>query len=337
MQLIVLAKDVRSTDFSHEIPLLDVVSHQIVKAYTSDQFPLQLPPGHRFPASKYALLREAVSGLSGVDLRDAPPATWRDLEFVHDARYLWRVRNGYLSEAEQRDIGFPWSQALVLRSLHSAGGTLAAAVAALDDGVAMNLAGGTHHAHADQGQGFCLFNDAALAVRVLQRERGAALLPVAVIDLDVHQGDGTAAILGNDAHVFTLSIHAAKNFPFCKRKSHLDVELADGATDAAYLQALEGALKTMFGAFDPALIIFLAGADPYAGDRLGRLALSMGGLALRDAMVFNAAWRRRIPVAVAMAGGYAQPIADTVAIQASTVQLALQAHAHWSAWRARGS
>ncbi len=306
-----------------------------MKTYTSDHYPLQLPPGHRFPASKYALLREAVKGLQGLELRDAPPAAWRDLQLVHEASYLWRVRHGHLSAAEQREMGFPWSLALVQRSLHSAGGTLAAAVAALDEGIAMNLAGGTHHAHADRGRGFCVFNDVALAVRVLQQERGAQRLPVAVVDLDVHQGDGTAAILGNDPHVFTLSIHAAKNFPFRKCRSHLDVELADDASDETYLQALEGALQTMFGAFDPALIIFLAGADPYAGDRLGRLALSMEGLALRDATVFDAAWRRRIPVAVAMAGGYAQPIADTVAIQTCTVQLALQAHARWRAWLER--
>ena len=242
------------------------------------------------------------------------------LALAHHPAYIRKVVTGSLSAEEQKAIGFPWSLEMVERSRRSAGATIAACRAALGDGVAINLAGGTHHAQSDRGEGFCVFNDAAIAARLMQAERQVAR--VAIVDLDVHQGDGTAAILANDDSVFTLSVHGANNYPFTKAQSDLDVALPDGTGDTVYLAALEQALLELFSRFSPQLIIYLAGADPHEGDRLGRLKLSMEGLAARDRLVLQAASERNLPVAIVMAGGYGKKIEDTVAAHLQTVFLA---------------
>lgn len=291
-----------------------------MKLYYADHFVLPLPPGHRFPMVKYARLRERL-GASGVfaaeDFQVPAAATDAELGRAHDAGYIHRVATGELAADEQRRIGFPWSTAMVERSRRSAGATLAACRSALAEGCAANLAGGTHHAHRDFGSGFCVFNDAAVAALAMRAE--GRVERIAVIDCDVHQGDGTAAILAAEPAVFTCSLHGAKNFPFRKATSDLDIELADDTGDAAYLHALDGALERVFGGFRPQLVIYLAGADPYAGDRLGRLALSREGLAERDRRVLARCRHDGVPVAIAMAGGYAHEIDDTVDIHCNTV------------------
>lgn len=294
-----------------------------MKAYYSDRFVLPLPAGHRFPMQKYRMLREAVAAsLPQVVFAEAPHATDGVLALAHHPAYIRKVVAGSLSEQEQKAIGFPWSVEMVERSRRSTGATIAACRAAMIDGVAINLAGGTHHAQADRGEGFCVFNDAAIAARLMQAERQVAR--VAIVDLDVHQGNGTAAILANDDSVFTLSVHGQHNYPFTKTQSDLDVALSDGTGDAAYLAALEQALAALFSRFAPQLIIYLAGADPHEGDRLGRLKLSMEGLAARDRMVLQAARERNLPVAIAMAGGYGKNIEVTVAAHLQTVSLAAE-------------
>lgn len=292
-----------------------------VNAYYSDRFVLPLPPGHRFPMAKYRMLREAAAvQVPGLQFHEAPTTSDGMLALAHHPQYIHRVVSGALSAEEQRAIGFPWSPEMVERSRRSAGATIAACRAAFGEGVAVNLAGGTHHAHADRGEGFCVFNDAAVAARLMQAERRASR--VAIVDLDVHQGNGTAAILANDDSVFTLSMHGEHNYPFTKAVSDLDVALPDGVDDAAYLSALDDALHALFARFDPQLIIYLAGADPHEGDRLGRLKLSADGLALRDRKVLDAASARGLPVAIAMAGGYGRNIDDTVAIHLQTLRIA---------------
>jgi acetoin utilization deacetylase AcuC-like enzyme len=255
---------------------------------------------------------------------------------VHAPDYVDRVVGGSLSPAEQREIGFPWSERMVERSRRSVGATIAAARTAMRDGVSANLAGGTHHAYADHGSGYCVFNDVAVAARLMQAEWHRASrepLRVAVIDLDVHQGNGTAAIFRDDPTVFTLSIHAERNFPFRKEQGDLDVELPDGCTDADYLVALDEALRQLWWRHAPAapqLVFYLAGADPHEGDRLGRLKLSATGLAERDRRVLQALRERRIPVALSMAGGYGRVIEDTVAVQLATLREALQSYRQWN-------
>jgi acetoin utilization deacetylase AcuC-like enzyme len=270
---------------------------------------------------KYSLLRESVAAqLPDVSFEEAPHTTDGVLALAHHPNYIHRVTSGALTESEQKQIGFPWSPEMVERSRRATGATIAACRAAIEEGVAVNLAGGTHHAHADFGQGFCVFNDAAVAARLMQAERRVSR--VAIIDLDVHQGDGTAAILARDDSVFTLSIHGERNYPFTKASSDLDVALPDGTGDAEYLAQLSNALKQMFERFSPQLLIFLAGADPYEGDRLGRLSLSMEGMAARDAAVMQAAREHDLPVAIAMAGGYGRTIEDTVAVHTQTICIA---------------
>lgn len=292
-----------------------------MKAFYSDHFVLPLPAGHRFPMQKYRLLRDgARETVPGIDLQEAAAATDGVLALAHHPDYIDRVSRGALTDAEQKAIGFPWSPEMVERSRRSAGATIAACRAAIEDGVALNLAGGTHHAHAGHGEGFCVFNDAAVAARLMQAERRAQR--VAIIDLDVHQGNGTASILARDDSVFTLSLHGDRNYPFSKACSDLDVALPDGTGDEAYLAALDEALHRMFSRFRPQLFIYLAGADTHEGDRLGRLKLTLPGLAARDRMVFARARDRDIPVAVAMAGGYGKNIQDTVAVHLQTVQIA---------------
>jgi acetoin utilization deacetylase AcuC-like enzyme len=292
-----------------------------LKAFYSDHFVLPLPEGHRFPMQKYRMVREEVfAQVPGICFDEAPWTSDGVLALAHHPRYIEKVSSGRLSPAEQRAIGFPWSREMVERSRRSAGATIQACRAALEGGVAANLAGGTHHAYADRGEGFCVFNDAAIAARLMQAER--RVKRVAIVDLDVHQGNGTAAILARDDSVFTLSLHGEHNYPFDKETSDLDVALPDGTGDDTYLAALQDALTTLFTRFTPDLIIYLAGADPHEGDRLGRLKLTMEGLAARDRMVLNHARERGIPVAVAMAGGYGKNIQDTVAVHVQTIGIA---------------
>ncbi|CAL94218.1 histone deacetylase [Azoarcus olearius] len=291
-----------------------------MKLYYADHFVLPLPPGHRFPMEKYSRLRARLvaSGVFGDgDLREPAAATDAELARAHDPAYVARVAQGELAADEIRRIGFPWSEAMVERSRRSAGATLAACRSALDEGCGINLAGGTHHAHRDFGSGFCVFNDAAVAALAMRAE--GRVQRVAVVDCDVHQGDGTAAILAGVPEVFTCSLHGAKNFPFRKARSDLDVELPDDTGDEPYLAALDNALERVFSEFRPQLLIYLAGADPYAGDRLGRLALSKQGLAERDRRVLARCHASGLPIAIAMAGGYASEIDDTVDIHYRTV------------------
>ncbi|MBL8327053.1 MAG: histone deacetylase [Rubrivivax sp.] len=309
-------------------------------AFHSDHLPLPLPAGHPFPAGRQALLRQAVRDtLPRVRLARAEPATDGELALAHEPAWIQAVVDGTTSPAQQREIGFPWSEAMVHRARCSVGATIQAARAALDEeGVAVNLAGGTHHAYAHKGSGYCVFNDVAVAARLMQaehhrdrRQRAGGVpagLRVLVIDLDVHQGNGTAAIFRDDPSVFTLSMHAARNFPMRKEASDLDVELPDGCTDEPYLNALDDALSQVVArmAIQPAgLAFYLAGADPHRDDRLGRLKLSVEGLAERDRRVFEFLRRQGTAVAVSMAGGYGRNPATTVAVQQRTVALALNA------------
>ena len=294
-----------------------------MKAFYTDHFVLPLPAGHRFPMEKYSRLRDLVSGLNELELIEAPAASDTQILYAHDPSYLIKVIEGKLSPQEQKEIGFPWSKKMVERSRRSAGATVAAAKTALNEGIAINLAGGTHHAYRDMGSGFCVFNDSAIAARALQKEISSKL-QVAIIDLDVHQGNGTAAILENDASIFTLSIHGENNFPFKKEASDLDLGLADGCDDRAYLDALTESLNKLNDRFKADVVIYLAGADPHEGDRLGRLKLSKDGMRLRDETVFQFALARKLPVAVSMAGGYGKDIGSTVDIHFQTIQAALQ-------------
>jgi acetoin utilization deacetylase AcuC-like enzyme len=239
---------------------------------------------------------------------------------AHCTGYLERVATGTLSAGEQRAIGFPWTPQMVERARRTSGATVAAARAALRDGTAANLAGGTHHAFRDRGEGFCVFNDSAIAARALQSE--GLVERVVVIDCDVHQGNGTASIFRDDPSVFTFSIHGANNFPFAKEEGDLDLELPDGTGDREYLDALERGLAEALERSNADVALYLAGADPYFDDRLGRLALTKQGLLGRDRMVFEACERAGLPVAVTMAGGYARDIGDTVEIQFNTIETA---------------
>jgi acetoin utilization deacetylase AcuC-like enzyme len=291
--------------------------------WSSAHYTIPLPAGHRFPIAKYALLRERVlaEGLvSRERLREPERAAVDELLLVHTPDWVGRLTEGRLTGAEERRLGLPWTPQLVERSYRSVGGTIAAARAALERGVAMNLAGGTHHAFPGHGEGFCVFNDVAVAVRALQREGGIAR--AAVIDLDVHQGNGTHAIFAGDERVFTFSMHGGRNYPFAKVPGSLDVELADGTGDDEYLALLAGALPRALAAAAPDLVLYLAGADPHEGDRLGRLRLTFDGLARRDAMVLDACREVGIPVAITIAGGYGRDIATTVEAHVGTVRVA---------------
>lgn len=296
-----------------------------LKIFYTDHFVLPLPPEHRFPMQKYALLRQRVaeSGLiAPEDMRVPHAATDTEISRAHDPEYLHRVQHGLLTPQEIRRIGFPWSPEMVERSRRSSGATIEACRAALKDGFAANLAGGTHHAFYDAGQGFCVFNDSAIAARAMQAE--GRVQRIIIIDCDVHQGNGTASILADDPTIFTFSIHGAKNFPFHKERSDLDVELEDGTDDATYLAALAKGLGQALILAGADLAIYLAGADPFAGDRLGRLALTKAGLAERDRLVFDYCQAARLPLAITMSGGYAPQIEDIVDIHFQTIRVAVE-------------
>lgn len=294
---------------------------QRMKIFYADHFVLPLPSGHRFPMQKYARLRERVAATLVPPHELCVPAAATDeaLGRVHNLAYINRVVHGTLDSAEIRRIGFPWSPEMVERSRRSVGASIAAARAALDDGLAVNLAGGTHHAFADQGEGFCVFNDVAVAARAMQAEGRAAR--IAVVDCDVHQGNGTAAIFRDDPGVFTFSVHGASNFPFRKEPGDLDIALPDGAGDALFLGAVRTGLDAAF-AHAPDLVFYLAGADPWEHDRLGRLAVTRAGLAERDRLVLESCAVNGIPIAIVMSGGYAAEVDDIVAIHYATVACA---------------
>ena len=292
-----------------------------MRAFYSDHFVLPLPEGHKFPMAKYSRLRERilVEGIiSPNDLYEAPLATIDDLHLAHAPEYVDAVLTGTVPHEIQRRIGFPWSPQMVERSRRSVGATIAAAHAALDDGVAANLAGGTHHAFADRGEGFCVFNDVAVAVRSLQHS--GTVHNVAIVDLDVHQGNGTARLFENDPDVFTFSMHGDNNYPFHKESSRLDVGLPDGCDDSFYLGELARHLDAVLDAAQPDLVCYLGGADPYSGDRFGRLKLSMDGLRRRDRMLFETCYRRSLPVVLTLAGGYAADLQDIATIHLNTLR-----------------
>lgn len=296
--------------------------HPTMQVFHCDQFELPLPSNHRFPIEKYRLTRERVSRELGelIQLRVAEAASFEDLCLTHDREYLTRVFHGKLSDLEQRRIGFPWSSGMLERSRRSTGATIAAARAAIVDGIAVHLSGGTHHAFADHGQGFCVFNDVAVSAHLLLQARLASR--ILIIDLDVHQGNGTASIFAEDGRVFTFSMHGDRNYPFHKTNGDLDLALPDGTTDEDYLSALEQAFETQLPLGTSDFAFFVAGADPFLGDRMGRLKLTKTGLQRRDAFVISHLMARRIPLTVVMGGGYAA-VNDVAEIHFNTVRTAL--------------
>ena len=304
-----------------------------MQVFYADQFVLPLPPGHRFPMEKYRLLRDRIAAeIPAIRLLRAEPATDGQLALVHTPGYIQSITDGSIAPALMREIGFPWSTAMAERARRSVGATIAACRAALQEGVAANMAGGTHHAYPDKGGGFCVFNDAAVAARLLQAEHARRRGPpwrVAIVDLDVHQGNGTARIFRDDPTVFTLSLHGQKNFPFRKEAGDLDVDLPDGTGDDAYLQALERALEELSHRFEPDFVIYLAGADPHEGDRLGRLKLTWHGPEPRARRGLAWAGQGRLPLAFAMAGGYGHRIEDTVQVQVNTFAAAAGYARRW--------
>jgi len=296
-----------------------------MKLFYTDHFVFPLPERHSFPIQKYALLRKRITEASIVEpgeIRTPDAVKEEDILRVHAPAYVDRFIRGKLTPAEIRKIGFPWSPALVERTRRSCGATVQACLAALDEGLAANLAGGSHHAFPDRGEGYCIFNDVAIAARKMQAEMG--IKRVVIIDCDVHQGNGTAAIFADDPSVFTFSVHGEKNFPFRKERSDLDIALEDGTGDGAYLDAVETGLNHVFGTDHFGLAIYIAGADPFHEDCFGRLALSKEGLAERDRMVLRRFAARAIPVAITMGGGYARKVTDTVDIYFQTVKFAVE-------------
>jgi acetoin utilization deacetylase AcuC-like enzyme len=291
--------------------------------WSSSRYVFPLPPGHRFPVAKYALLRDRVvaDGLVAPErVRDPSRATTDDLLRVHTADYVRRFGGGLLDAGEVRRLGFPWSPELVERSLRAVGGTIEAGEHALSHGIAMNLAGGTHHAFADHGEGFCVYNDIAIAIRRLQAH--GRIRRACVVDLDVHQGNGTHAIFPGDDDVFTFSMHGGKNYPFHKVAGSLDVELDDGTGDDVYLERLRDALSVVLTSAAPDIVFYIAGADPHEGDALGRLKLTFDGLVRRDAFVLERCREVGLPLAITIGGGYGRNIDDTVRVHVNTVRVA---------------
>ena len=288
-----------------------------MRVFYTPHYYADIGEGHVFPIRKFEMVRDRLveeGTLKLTDLWQPEPASVQDVLLVHTGDYVTRLCDGNLTAAELRRLGLPWSKALVRRSFYAVGGTIAAARSSMEEGVASNLAGGTHHSFADHGEGFCVLNDVAVAIHVLRRER--LIRRVAIIDCDVHQGNGTATIFADDPEVFTFSIHGAKNYPLVKARSTLDIELPDNTSDEAYLQVLANHLPKVFR-HNPEIVFYLAGADPYIGDKLGRLALSFDGLLHRDEMVLNECYEREVPVVTVMSGGYGQNISDTVTFTAT--------------------
>lgn len=293
-----------------------------MRVFYTPRYYADIGEGHVFPIRKFEMVRDRLlkeGTLSPSDIVEPEPAPIEDVLLVHTEDYVTRLRAGRLTAREIRRLGLPWSKALVRRSFLAAGGTLCAARNALQEGVGANLAGGTHHAFADRGEGFCVLNDVAIAIRVLQRD--GLIKRASIVDCDVHQGNGTAAIFRDDPHVFTFSMHGAKNYPLFKELSVLDIELPDGIQDEGYMKKLSEHLPSAL-AHEPEVLFYLGGADPFAGDKLGRLSLSIEGLRARDEFVLTECRDRRIPIVTVMSGGYAADINDTVEIHANTIRAA---------------
>jgi acetoin utilization deacetylase AcuC-like enzyme len=288
---------------------------RVLRLYSSDQFFIVLPASHKFPMAKYGMVRQQLKDIRGITVHPAPLALREEIELAHDPAYTASILDGSVDPRIMRRIGFPWSEQLVARSLASVGGTLAAARAALESGIAGNLAGGTHHAFRAEGSGFCVFNDLAVTIRTLQHQ--GVIARAAVLDLDVHQGDGTASIFAGDAGVLTVSLHGSNNFPFRKQQSAVDVGLPDGTGDESYLTALQQVLPAVWD-FAPDLLLYQSGVDALQQDRLGRLAMTHDGLIRRDRMVFEGARNCGIPVAITMGGGYGDPVEVTAHAHANT-------------------
>jgi acetoin utilization deacetylase AcuC-like enzyme len=290
------------------------------KVFYSPYYYADIGEGHVFPIRKFELVRDKLLGegtLRDDEIAEPEQASVDDLLLIHTEDYISRLRNGNLTPKEIRKLGLPWSESLVRRSFHAISGSINATRAAVETGVASNLAGGTHHAYPDRGEGYCVLNDVAVAIRVLQREGLAKRF--LIIDLDVHQGDGTAFIFRDSPEVFTFSMHGAKNYPLFKKQSTLDIELADGTSDHEYLETLNQVLQRLL-IHDPDVIFYLAGADPYKGDKLGRLGLTIDGLLRRDTSVLEFASHHEIPIVTTMSGGYAADINDTVEIHCNTIR-----------------
>jgi acetoin utilization deacetylase AcuC-like enzyme len=291
------------------------------RLFYCDHYQIPLPPGHKFPMAKYRLLREALAADGVYRLDPAQPVASELVMAAHDPTYVTGFVEGTLDPAVIRRIGFPWSPELVQRTLASVGGTMSAAEDALRTGFGGTLAGGTHHAFRGEGAGFCVFND--IGVAILSLRRRGCVQRAAVVDLDVHQGDGTATIFRDDPTVLTLSIHGRNNFPFRKQQSSIDIDLADGTGDAEFLAELASVLPRVFE-FEPEIVFYQSGVDALEGDRLGRLALTLEGLKRRDQLLFEACREHDVPVVITLGGGYADPMARTVEAHANTFRTAAE-------------
>ena len=292
-----------------------------MQVFYTPRYYAEIGAGHIFPIRKFELVRERLLSegtLEPPEIVEPSPAPLEDVLLVHTEDYVSRLCNGQLTTKELRRLGLPWSESLVQRSFYAVGGTIAATEAALAEGYSSNLAGGTHHSFADRGEGFCVLNDVAIAVRAMRaRDR---IRRAAIVDCDVHQGNGTATIFNGDTETFTFSMHGANNYPLFKAHSTLDVELPDGTQDGEYLETLERHLPSVF-AHDPDIVFYLAGADPFARDKLGRLALSIDGLRERDAYVLRECYAREVPIVTVMSGGYGKDINDTIEIHCNTIRM----------------
>ena len=292
-----------------------------MQVFYTPRYYADIGQGHIFPIRKFELVRDrliAEGTLQPAEIVEPSPAAVEDVLLVHTEDYVSRLCNGQLTPKEIRRLGLPWSESLVRRSFYATGGTIAAAHTALDCGYGSNLAGGTHHSFADRGEGFCVLNDVAIAIRSLRAKK--LLKRAAIVDCDVHQGNGTATIFAGDADTVTFSMHGANNYPLFKAQSTLDVELPDGTSDAEYLESLAQHLPRVF-THEPDIVFYLAGADPYSGDKLGRLMVSIEGLRERDAYVLRECYEREVPVVTVMSGGYGKDINDTVEIHCNTIRM----------------
>lgn len=292
-----------------------------MQVFYTPRYYAEIGEGHVFPIRKFELVRDrllAEDTLDPSEIVEPAPALLEEVLLVHTEDYVSRLCNGQLTSKELRRLGLPWSESLVRRSFYAVGGTLAGTNVALAEGYSSNLAGGTHHSFADRGEGFCVLNDVAIAIRALRARN--RIRRAAIVDCDVHQGNGTATIFAGDSETFTFSMHGANNYPLFKAQSTLDIELPDGTNDDEYLECLARHLPAVF-AHDPEIVFYLAGADPFAKDKLGRLALSIDGLRERDSYVLRECYWREVPVVTVMSGGYGKDISDTVEIHCNTIRM----------------
>jgi len=292
-----------------------------MQVFYTPRYYADIGPGHVFPIRKFQLVRDrllAEGTIEPSEIVEPSPAPLEDVLLVHTTDYISRLCSGNLTTKEIRRLGLPWSESLVQRSFYAVGGTLDATRASLAEGYSSNLAGGTHHSFSDRGEGFCVLNDVAIAIRTMRARK--LIQRAAIVDCDVHQGNGTATIFAGDDDTFTFSIHGANNYPLFKAQSTLDVELADGTSDTEYLDTLAKHLPAVFAA-DPEIVFYLAGADPYKADKLGRLALSIDGLRERDAYVLRECYKREVPIVTVMSGGYGKDINDTIEIHCNTIRM----------------